>query len=268
MTTSLWRQRILGAVTCLACLWLPAGAQPLCAGQRNEPLMHRNGVPLSQVLKDPRATGSVVVILKDTHNGPELVMPGPPSEAAAGGKQLEWMASVSPIALVVHINRVESRLTGRQDWILSDVRATIEAVIKQPPTESLSTGQRIEFQQDGGELTIDGRRVRGVIPYSNPHVVGRRYLVFAQRNPGSLTPLEVSMVGPAGWLNIYEPTSYLISSAGRLESLCAGPICMWPHSENGVELSAAIRRITGRKNSVRYDAAILRTLWSDAAARR
>ena len=157
------------------------------------------------------------------------------------------MASISPIALVVRVDKVVSRLTPRLDWILSDVRATIETVIKQPQTEVLSAGQRFDFQQDGGELTIGERRVRGVIPYSNPHVVGSRYLVFAQRNPGKLTPLEVSMVGPPGWLNIYEPTSYLINSASRLESLCKGDGCRWSHSENGVELSAAIRRILATK---------------------
>jgi hypothetical protein len=236
-------------VLALACVVCATGLA--VAGQRanqsDEPLTHRNGVPLSQVLKDPRAKGAVVVILKDTNRGPHLVMPAPVSEIGKGPQQLEWMASISPIALVIHIDQVESRLTSRQDWILTDVRATIETVIKQPGTESLSAGQRIEFQQDGGDLTIDERRVRGVIPYSNPHVVGSRYLVFAQRNSGTLTPLEVSMIGPPGWSNIYEPTSYLISSADRLQSLCAGPGCQWPHSEDGVAVREAIRRILATK---------------------
>lgn len=217
------------------------------ATPNDEPLTHRNGVPLSQVLKDPRAKGAVVVILKDTPTGPELMLPAPPSQMGKGPRQLDMLATLAPIALVVHIDQVESRLTSRQDWILSDVTATIETVIKQPPTESLSVGQRFEFQQDGGELTIDERRVRGVIPYSTPHVVGSRYLVFAQRNSSSLTPLEVSIVGPPGWMNIYEPTSYLIDSAGRLESLCRGPGCQWPSSENGLALSEAIRRILTKK---------------------
>src|SRR5687768_12048920 len=104
---------LIPGVVGLVCAGLSSA--PLTAGdirnQENEPLMHRNRVPLSQILKDPRATGPLVVILKDTPSGPELVLPGLPSEAAAGGKQLEMMAYLAPIALVVRVDQVESRLT-------------------------------------------------------------------------------------------------------------------------------------------------------------
>ncbi len=135
------------------------------------------------------------------------------------------MASLAPIALVVRVDHVESRLTPRQDWIVATVHSTIETVIKQPSTESLSPKQRIEFQQDGGEMVIDQRRVRAVVPYSNPHATGSRYLVFASRNPADVIP---EIMGPPGWLSAYAPTSYLIRSAGRLQSLCAGPIASGP----------------------------------------
>jgi hypothetical protein len=221
---------VVGALILAVALSALPGTQ-----QRDEPLMNRKGVPLSRVLKDPRAKGPVVVIRKDVPSGPGLVEPG------AGQRQLEWMAHVVPIALVVHVDQVVPRLTPGEDWIVSVVSATIETVVKQPSTELLSPGQIIEFQQDGGELMIDERPVRGVVPYSDPQVAGRRYLVFASRNPDDVDPL---IVGPPGWLSVYEPTSYVINPAGRLHSQCTGNGCRWPFSENGVELSQAIRRIT------------------------
>lgn len=207
--------------------------------QRDELLMSRNGVPLSRVIKDPRAKGPVVVVFKNS-NGPHLAAP------PAGQRQLEWIAFLAPIALVVHVDQVVPKLTSNEDWVFSTVHATIETVIKQPPTESLSGGQAIEFQQDGGELVTDEHRVRAVVPYADPHMAGRRYLVIAKRNPDDVIP---SLVGPPGWLSVYEPTSYLINPAGRLQSLCTGDGCRWPHSENGIELSEAIRRITTGKEA-------------------
>lgn len=138
-------------------------------------LFQRQGLPLSRLLLDPRAKGLVVVVQKDGPTGAGLVTPGP------GGKQLEWMASISPIVLIARVDRVAPKLSAKEDWIVADVDATIETVVKQPATESLATSNTIRFVQDGGELDIDGRRVRAVVPYSNSYDAGERYLLFTKR---------------------------------------------------------------------------------------
>src|SRR5689334_17285348 len=68
-------------------------------------LFQREGVPLSQLLSDARAMGPVVTIQKATPSGADLVAP------AAGERQLEWIASLSPIILVVRADHVVPRLT-------------------------------------------------------------------------------------------------------------------------------------------------------------
>jgi hypothetical protein len=184
-----------------------------------------------------------VVVRKDFESGAGLVEPN------RGVRQLEWMASLGKIGvLVADVDNVVPQLRApHQDWIVSTVRATITTVIQQPPAESLSVGRSIEFLQDGGELTIDGRRVRAVVPYADPHAAGNRYLLFVRRNSANAIP---EVVGFPGQLHVYEPTSYLVDAGGRLQSLCKGEGCQWPQSENGVELTEAIRRLTSRKRTL------------------
>jgi hypothetical protein len=205
----------------------PSARQEATSGQT--PLFQRSGVPLSQLLSDPRAQGPVVVVMKAEHTSPDLVSPGPKQ------RQLEWMTSIVPIVFIVHVDRITPKLTPHQDWIVADVSATVESVVKQRAADSLATGGTVAFVQDGGELTVAGRRVNAVLPYADSYVVGGRYLIFADR-------------WSDGNLNVYAPTNYLIDSDGRLRSLARnGP---WPISENGVPLSEAISRIASVKTPI------------------
>jgi hypothetical protein len=187
-------------------------------------LYQRQGVPLSRLLSDPQAKGPVVVVQKDSQSSTDLVTPGP------GQGQLEWMASISPIVLVIRVDRVAPKLSPKEDWIVADVKATVESVVKHPATEPLTSGDTISFVQDGGELEIEGRRVRAVLPFANAYDEGARYLLFTKREPN-------------GALNVYAPTNYLINADGRLVSLAKKD--RWPNSENGVTLTDAVRRIIG-----------------------
>lgn len=211
----------------IACLSASAACVvPLSALQNAAPsdpvLFQRQGVPLSQLLSDPRVRGPVVIVQKDGPTGAGLVAPG------LGGKQLEWMASICPIILVVRVDRVAPKLSPKEDWIVADVSAVIETVVRQPATESLATGDIISFVQDGGELDVAGRRVKAVLPYAGAYDAAGRYLLFTKRLPD-------------GALNVYAPTNYLIDADGRLRSLAKKD--RWPNSENGVTLSEAVRRI-------------------------
>jgi len=198
-------------------------------------LVNRRGVPLSQLLlSDSRAKGPVVVVQKDGPTTAGLVSP------PLGMGQLEWMASIVPDVLVIRVEQVAPRLTTEQDWIVSDVKAIVETVVKQPSTEPFGIGETITFVQDGGELPIAGRLVRAIVPYADSLAAGNRYLLFANR----LTD---------GALNVYEPTNYLIDSQSHLHSLAKGD--RWPNSENGVTLAEALRRIIA---SIKNDQTITR----------
>lgn len=190
-------------------------------------IMRRPGVPLSALFSGLSPNGPTIVVQKDGETGTDLVRPG------VGGKQLEWMASISPIVVVIRVDRIAPRLSSNEDWIVADVGGTIDTVAKQSATESLATGTKISFAQDGGELIVAGRRVKAVLPYADGYAVGNRYLLFAGRFPGGSltctrrpTTSSILMRACARWQN---------ETRGRILKMALH----WPTHCNGFAMSAA-----------------------------
>lgn len=118
--------------------------------------------------------GMTDLVVEKDQATPHYVLPPP------GTPQLEWIASLAPIAAVLHMDVMEPMLSAHQDWINTRVYARVEEVLKKPSDDSLTAGELTQFVQDGGEMILSGVRVRAIVPWTEGFVEGGRYVVFAQ----------------------------------------------------------------------------------------
>jgi hypothetical protein len=222
------RNRILasGRVLIVWSAFLLAGGPTAPSNAQSEnALQHRKGTPLSQLVKGrPRE----VVIEKD--QSPPLYI-----EPPRGTAQLEWITSLAPFVLIVHVDTLDAALTPEEDWVTTAVTARIEQVLKKPAGDPVSEGSSIRFQQDGGDINLTGTLVHAVLPWTEGLKESRRYLVFATR----LTAL-------AGW-QLDTGTAYDVTSGGHLRPLARRGKAL---SEANVPLETAVSRIraTARKH--------------------
>ena len=177
----------------------------------------KKGTPIAALAK---AGQKSLLVLKD--QAPPLSVEPPPST-----RQLEWVTSVLPTALVVRVTTVEPHLTAGTDWIESTVTATVEQVLKTPATLPLVQGQSVQFTQDGGDMDLSGVQIHAVLPWADGFNPQSEYLIFANAtDDGNL------VVNPF--------TAYRIGIASALVPLAkAGN----PRSEIDVPLAVAAARI-------------------------
>ncbi len=71
----------------------------------------------------------------------------------------------------------------KADQIVSNITTRVERVLKGGSV--IKEGERFYFQEDTGTATLKGVQVETRVPWVEPYVVGRRYLVF-----GTFAPVE------------------------------------------------------------------------------
>jgi len=218
--------RVMKKILVIASFFLAAGGitfagfhmQQVGIGQR-QPLTSRKGIPLSEIIKN--GPKDVPVVVEKDQPSPLFVHP------PEGTGQLEWIASGVPFVLIIRIEGMTPMLTSQRDWVTTTVRARVEQIIKKRSEAPLAVGQVIQFSQDGGEITLDGVRVKARVPWTESFQPGARYLVFAE------------YLGTPD-LHISPNTSYEIDAHDTLKALALeGPAT----AETNLPLSSALTRI-------------------------
>lgn len=183
-----------------------------------DPVLSRPGTPLASLIKPGQTT---LIVEKD--QSPPLIV-----EPPAGVGQLEWLTSLSPVVLLIRVERIVPQLTPTADWIKSTVHASVEQILKSAPV-TMSPDHPIRFVQDGGEMQLSGARVRALLSWADSFQVGQRYLVFADPTQDPDLYQVVSAV------------SYRIDPAG--ETLVPLARRGQSTSERDVSLNAAVERV-------------------------
>jgi hypothetical protein len=130
--------------------------------------------------------GEDTLIVRSTRSLPLEVLPRP------GTSQFDWSTAGASAVVVVEIIGSSPVLTDAADWITSTIEASIVEVLKESAAWPVRPGETFTFEQDGGEASIGGTRVRAILPCAKPFEVGRRYLVFVSVDPAT----NAVVVGP------------------------------------------------------------------------
>jgi hypothetical protein len=149
-------------------LSLPGATDGRSQGEAVAAVQSRKGVPLQAL---GQGTERELVVEKDV-SPPLSVLP------PAGMSELEWLTSISDVALMVRVQAIASDRTDDQDWITSQVSAVVLDVLKAPVERDVQPGASVTFVQDGGSMVINGRLIRAQLPYARGFAVGRTYLLF------------------------------------------------------------------------------------------
>jgi len=118
-----------------------------------------------------RATDRTLMV-SDNRDGPLMVFPAP------GTSTIDWLVSASDAALMLHVTRKIGRITARGDWVESTIEAKVTEVLKGSPYRKLIPGDSLTFQEDGGEVLINGTRVVASVPSARAIIRGEDYLLF------------------------------------------------------------------------------------------
>lgn len=110
---------------------------------------------------------------------------GVPVDAVVAMNQLVDAATA---VVVVRAERVDGRLTAREDWVESTVEVDVVEVLKDNSTKQLKPGSRILLAVDGGEVLVDGKTVRALMENRRAFSPGRSYLFFLGESGGQLHP--------------------------------------------------------------------------------
>lgn len=198
-----------------------AAVQAIRDVKQEKPTLHRVGSPLADLIPP----GQKEITVQKDQSPPGIVQP------PAGMGQLEWMTSVSNAVFVIRVSGLSPRLTPQRDWITTTVAAEIESIIKISAAADVRIGSAISFEQDGGDLAINGTSVHARLHWTDPFNTGKRYLIFAGRSGDT-------------W-QVSSAVAYEIDSDDRLAPLGRGdaPVTQGARSERAVQLSTALARI-------------------------
>ena len=150
---------------------LLGGCAVVAAQVSGSPVRHvreRPGWPIADAI---RAGEEALVVESMTDPGLEI-RPGP------GVSQIEWATKGAPAIVVVDVLSIEGELTPRQDWIRSNVTASLVDILKLPKEWSPKIADLVTFDMSGGEAYVGGTKVLASVPSSRPMEVGKRYLMF------------------------------------------------------------------------------------------
>jgi hypothetical protein len=197
------------------------GEVPRAGSQSSEirRVMSQRGTPLHQFPK----TGERELVVEKDQSPPMVVGAGP------GASELEWYASLAEVVLLVRVTRVDSSLSQGADWISSVVSADVLEVLEEPAETGESySGKLVRFEQDGGEMDLNGARVRAVLRWASGFEVGKTYMVFG------------GAVGDSRAFKVTQEISFEIDESSTLRPLAhRGAV----RREMGVPLSVAAERI-------------------------
>lgn len=129
-------------------------------------IRERPGRPISDSLR----ADDKMVIVDSVQDGPDEI---------TNPIRLERMTKSAAAIVVVEVVSVEGALTPQQDWIRSQVTASLVEVLKAPKAWGPNAGDLITFEQNQGEAYVGGTKVVASVPWARPIEAGKRYLIFA-----------------------------------------------------------------------------------------
>lgn len=132
-------------------------------------------------IREAIQAGDRALIVVESSAGPLV---GTPTD---GTTVLESLVESSDRIAVVTITGRLSRLTSVGDWVTSVLTARVNDVVKDTSRDVAKPGTRIQFGEEGGEVTIDATHVTAVVPGVRPMRVGHRYLVAFWTSDRGLT---------------------------------------------------------------------------------
>jgi hypothetical protein len=207
--------------SCLVALVLACTASALVLAQGSQAQSRRvtaSGRPVAELIQP----GDETLVVESRRSRPLTVLP------PTGVPQVDWLVKVSDSVLVVTVDDVDARLTDNESWIKSRVTATVGEVLKAPASRPVQPGERVGFEQDGGQLVVAGKLVKATVPWATPVEPFGRYLVFASVNKKTKE------------LVFDNSSMYEITGAGRLRKLLLGL-----PERNGIDQSSDVE-VLGR----------------------
>jgi hypothetical protein len=154
--------------------------------------------------------GDKSVQLIDASDDPLLVQPAPDMSLT------KWLFGGVDGVVLAKVDRRQGKLTTAGDWVQSDVSATIVEVFKAPKGTNWAPSQRIAFEEEGGEIQVNGVRVNAVVPRARGVKAGQTYLMLLVVDPDG----GRIVVGPDTMYELKEGRFTKLSSpANRLHDL-------------------------------------------------
>jgi hypothetical protein len=103
------------------------------------------------------------------------------------------------------VDDVRARLTLKENWITSRAEGLVLETLKLPDWLPMKVGDRISFENDGGELVVDGVIVTATVSWARPVQPLKRYLVFAAFDNDT----KALVIGPTGFYEVAESSGQL-----------------------------------------------------------
>lgn len=160
-----WR---IGSSLLMALAAAVAFGTVIAQSQTDEPphLSHPGGKKIADVLQQH---AQKTIILERKYR-PLMVEPLP------GTSAIDFRVRLADVVAEIEIVESESRLTGDESWIVTDVVAVPLEFMKLGKRQ---TPQQIRFTLQGGSLDFEGRRVVAEQTWARTCKVGSRYLMLA-----------------------------------------------------------------------------------------
>lgn len=137
------------------------------------------GTPLARRL---RASDEVVYVDSGQRFAP-LQLP-----QVSTSDYLRKLVQRSGFVWIVRLDSIVGRLTPQGDWIESDVTGTILETLKSPSSPIAWGAPSIQFGDDGGTVSVDGRLIVGQPrKWVRPLVLGASYVVFGFDSHGGIS---------------------------------------------------------------------------------
>jgi hypothetical protein len=179
-----------GSIGILAVLTVTVGAAVVVA--QSSSANRRIGRDSRYTIASQLRSGDRHVIL-EYNATPPLIVGGP----SKGESKLQWLTKQWNVIVAVRVESIDSVLVHRDrewreraasadeaNWIVSNVRARIEDVLKGADELGRAVGDRLSLRVEGGTATIRGTLVQAVVPWELAMVPKGRYLLFGRMHNG------------------------------------------------------------------------------------
>ena len=161
-------------------------------------------------LRESIRAGEKSIQLIDTSDGPLLVEPPPDMSLT------KWWFGIVDGVVLAEVDKRKSKLTTAGDWVQSNVMATIVEVFKAPKGTNWAPSAKLAFEEEGGEVEVNGVKVNAVVPRTRAVKAGQTYLMLLVVDPDG----GRIVVGPDSMYELKEGRFTKLSSpANRLHDL-------------------------------------------------
>lgn len=100
-----------------------------------------------------------------------------------GKSRLDYLTDVAPNILLVDVVAKSSRINIDGTWIVTDVTARVVESIKSDGLVNAGPGTEVTFVEQGGEVEVGSKTIRGIVPWALRYEIGSQYLLFFQVAP-------------------------------------------------------------------------------------